>query len=53
MALLLVMGGILNITFALFRLIIDYNNTTKSYIRTAMIVVAGALLIGLGYYMTV
>lgn len=53
MALLLVMGGILNITFALFRLIIDYNNTTKSYMRTAWIVVAGALLIGLGYYMTI
>lgn len=52
-ALLLVMGGILNITFALFRLIIEYNNTKKSYIRTSVIVVAGALLIALGYGMTI
>lgn len=52
-SLLLVMGGILNITFALFRLIIEYNNTNKGYIRTTLIVLAGALLIALGYGMTI
>lgn len=50
-ALLLVMGGVLSITFVLFRLLIDYNNNPISYKRSGIVVFIAIILIVCGYFM--
>ena len=48
-ALLLVMGGVLNLSFSVLRLLIDYNSSRHTYLKTAVIFTIGALLIAAGY----
>lgn len=50
-AVLLVFGGILNLSFGILRLLIDYSHEKSLYIKTTYIFILSALLIGGGVYM--